>query len=184
MTWTTNPAHAVEYDASGEGSVGSRRMAKILDIKVESLRSMTRRGHIPCRLQDGVRVYDVRQVLQAALNRDLPIGLLKVSQGSYAEDSVWAYEALSRGPWNCPLAPSARAWRLYLEASEDSVSRRRLVGTFVNLGAQELYNGMGGTSADSVEQGEPDAKLTTGEIALQDLDNGILRGPFEESVGY
>ena len=165
MSWKGRPAKPVSYDASGVGMVGSRAMSGILGVTVDSLRHMVRTGRIPSRVEDGAHCFDVREVLRVVLDRCLPIPVLKSRRSSYGEDARWAWDALSRGPWHCDVAPSGRAWLLYLDAKEDPVVRRRLSGIAVTLGGQELsaHRGVDGAptpSPGSAFEAEPTIRLS------------------------
>ncbi len=160
----------VDFQESEAETVGSGRMSRILGISRQHLSDLARVGRVPTTIVGGARRYDVDRILALASRCPLPFPPLRRggSYGGYHEDALWACEALGRGPWNCPTAPTGVAWRLYLDAKDDGVLRRRLM--FVALKLPERM-----PESEPSASGMPDGdgefeKLTPAARALQELD--------------
>ena len=87
---------------------------------------------MPYETVDVFRAFDVDQILAALRNSGLRLPLMRAER-SPRDDLLWAVQALSRGPWNLPMAASCMAWFWYLEAKRDSVIRRQLTSTVLKL---------------------------------------------------
>jgi len=98
-------------------------MARILGISRQHLSNLARRGKMPTETIDGVRQYDVDEILKRT--RFIRIQLPKLDGRDWGRrDMDWAFDALSVGPCNMPMAPSRTAWFLYLEAKRNKVFHR------------------------------------------------------------
>ncbi len=126
----------VEYKASEAGTGGVASMARILGITHQHLSDLARAGRVPTTIVRGARRYDVDRILGLAPRCSLPLPPLR-RRAHYLEDTLWAYEALSRGPWNLPTAHTGAAWRLYLDAKRDKILRRRLTHFALKLAERE-----------------------------------------------
>ena len=187
------PSTPIEYKSWREGRVGITHMAGILGILAQHLSDLTRAGRVATEVIDGQRWYKVDEVLERAFSAKLPFPPLRVKQKAWLEDALWAWEAVSLGPWNCKRAPSGRAWRLYLDAKTDSIVRRSLSRAHMVLAnrelrqigdwtpepdrAEELERSQPKIPGNTWESAAPEEKLSPGEIALKQLEAGYLDGP-------
>ncbi len=131
-------AKVVEYQSWREGKVGLTRMANIAGINPTRLSQLTLMGRIPVETIDGLRFYPVDRILAMAADSQLPFGPLHCEKRDPLAEACWAWDALATGPARCETAPSGRAWRLYLDAKEDPVVRRRLSGIHMTQASRAL----------------------------------------------
>jgi hypothetical protein len=165
----------VDYQASEAGTVGVANMARILGITHQHLSDLARAGRVPTTIVGGARRYDVDQVLAMAPQRPLPLPPLR-RPGSYLEDTLWACEALSRGPWNLPTARTGRAWFLYLYAKQNKIVCRQLTQFALKLAE---WNSEHERSSSGMLGGDgEDSRPTRAEQVLKGLDMDLVDGPF------
>lgn len=125
-----NPAKEFPYTGWREGKVRSVAMARILDIPFVRLRELVKEGFFPCVIHRGFRWYNVREVLRLAMCMQASLGgVMARRDGTQEQNRSWAWGAICYGPWECTVAPDAKAWQLYLDGMADPVLRRTLERT-------------------------------------------------------
>jgi hypothetical protein len=132
------PARVVTDDPWFEGKVTAVAMSRVLGTHINNLNRWVCEEKIPCTVIAEVRWYDVDAVLERVLLVRLPVSPLHQKDVSYAKDAAWAWDAFGLQPWNCRLAPSGRAWRLYLEAKSNGRIREQLAKISLDLAGREL----------------------------------------------
>lgn len=184
-----NRARPATFQKEREDRVGVMDMARILGIVGGKMSVLGSEGLLPSTCHKGVRYFNVDEVLEKAPRLGLGFPPLKVKQKTYMEDSSWAWDALSMGPANCKRAPSARAWRLYLDAKTDSVVRRKLIQMHMMLTSRQFDHcagfGLESEPGSKLEASETQAdsfggsprKLSPAEQCLEGLAKGYLDGP-------
>lgn len=190
---TRRRAKPARYKEECEDRVGVMAMARILGILPVTMSYLGRDGRLPSTCTQGIRYFNVDEVLEKAPRLGLSLPPLKVKQKTHMQDSEWAWDALSMGPKNCKRAPSGRAWRLYLDGRRDPFIRRSLVRAHTVLANRQLRQ-IGDWTAEpdpteELEGSQPKApgsdsatpeepkKLSPGELCLQQLEAGYLDGP-------
>lgn len=201
------PKH-VEADAWGAGMVSIGPMAKILGIPKVTLAQYAIRGRIPCVVHNKIRWFDVDKVLRWVIELQVKVPPLIDPKSTEAEDFRWAWNALCLSPYRCCVAPSGRAWMIYLEARASQPARARLTAMFARLAIKQLgldplprrirpprdrtaekarRTDPGPMTADEIVEAEelaaeaPDEPLmppTPAETALKALEDGHVSGPF------
>ena len=176
------PKH-VDFQESEAETVGAGRMCQILGIGRQHLCDLARAGRVPTTIVRGARRYNVDVILALASRSSLPFPPLRRG-GSYHEDVLWACEALGRGPWNCPTAPTGKAWRLYLDAKGDGILRRRLTLIALKLPEREPERE---PSASGTPDGEGESAKpfqTRAAAVLANLDPENVAAPYAVETEY
>ncbi len=121
-------------------------MAKILGCTNVRLSELTGAGHIPTVMVGGLRMYPVERVLRHVMSAHFkhPLAPLRIGlrrNTDYLDDTLWAWDALSAGPWNLKRAPTSRGWALYLEAKRHVASRMLLSRMHLLCAHREMVGG-------------------------------------------
>lgn len=119
------------------------RMAHILGCQNVRVSQLVDSGQIPFVMVGGLRMYPVERVLRHVMSIHMrhpppPLRPGRREKCSRMDDVLWAWDALSAGPWNVKTANTSRAWALYLEAKRHAASRMLLSRMHVLCAHREL----------------------------------------------
>lgn len=128
---------------------------------------------------DEVHWYDVDLVMKTAMHRPTRLTLLRVAKANWVKEELWAAEALARGPWNCPRAPSSRGWWLYLDGKNDAQLRRRLSATAHNWTVRAMAKE---ERIEGVSAGQP-RKDRENPPPIVEAPVGVAEGVFKSLSG-
>lgn len=175
------PVRKFPYTGWREGKVRTSAMARILDISFARLRDLVKEGFFPCVIHRGIRWYDVREVLRLAMCMQAGLGgVMARRDATQDQNRSWAWGAICYGPWECTVAPSAKAWQLYLDGMVDPVLRRTLERTDGSV-VDKTGSGSGSSGDKSVEAvEEPSVPSTMAGRALAQFRPELVVGPFVE----
>ncbi len=182
------------------GKVQATAMSRILGIDLAWFRQLVARGWIPFKIDNKQRWFNVDEIIAWAIETMVicpPLNKPSVDH-TEADDFRWAWNALGLGPWRCVIAPSGRAWKIYLDAKKYMIMRSRLTAMFAAEAVKQMAvdrNAPLGSvpdSSGSEPATEVDKKSVEGDLppspaeqALQSLDDGIVSGPFAiDGEGY
>lgn len=202
----------VEVDTWSDGLVTVGPMSRILGVNRQNIENLAKRGRIPFEVHSKMRWFNVDRVMKWVMEMQIRIPPLNEPNSTEADDFRWAWNALSLSPARCCVAPSGRAWRVYLDARDCVQAKTRLTGMFAKLAAKQMGlevdprrvprlvprdregeknqpltidEVVKAEEAAAESADEPLLPPTPAEVALKALDDDQVAGPFAfDGEGY